>query len=146
MRSGAVNVRPNIETVRSALGLEVLHGDDGAGFIVGRDAMLRAVELAEQYNVGVVGAIRSNHFGATSIYARLAAERGMVGIAMTNVVRNVVAPGGSKPVIGNNPLALAVQSMDSLTARALCGQLTATPWSSATEILLSGTLPSLVTT
>ena len=110
MRSGAVNVRPNIETVRGALGLEVLHGDDGPGFIVGRDAMLRAVELAEQYNVGVVGAIRSNHFGATSIYARLAAERGMVGIAMTNVVRNVVAPGGSKPVIGNNPLALAAPS------------------------------------
>ncbi len=108
MRSGAVNVRPNIETVRGALGLEVLDGDDGAGFIVGRDAMLRAVELAEQYNVGVVGAIRSNHFGATAIYARLAAERGMIGIAMTNVVRNVVAPGGSKPVVGNNPLAIVI--------------------------------------
>ena len=32
----------------------------------------------------------------------------MIGIAMTNVVPNVVTPGGSKPVVGNNPLAVAI--------------------------------------
>jgi LDH2 family malate/lactate/ureidoglycolate dehydrogenase len=69
--------------------------------------MLRAIELAEQFNIAAVGAIRSNHFGATAIYTRLAAERGMIGIAATNVVPNVVAPGGSKPVVGNNPLSIA---------------------------------------
>jgi len=108
MRSGAVNPRPNIQRVRGSQGLEVLDGDDGPGFLVGRDAMLRAVELAEEYNVGAVGAVRSNHFGATAIYTRLAAERGMIGIAMTNVVPNVVAPGGSRPAVGNNPLSIAV--------------------------------------
>lgn len=108
MESGAVNPRPEIKVVRGSLGLEVLDGDDGPGFIVGRDAMLRALELAEQYNVGAVGAIRSNHFGATAIYTRLAAERGMVGIAATNVVPNVVVPGGSRPVVGNNPLSIAI--------------------------------------
>lgn len=108
MRSGAVNPNPNVETLRGGLGLEVLHGDDGAGFIVGRNAMLRAIELAEEHNIGAVGAIRSNHFGATAIYTRMAAERGMVGIAMTNVVQNVVAPGGAKPIIGNNPISVAI--------------------------------------
>ena len=108
MLAGSVNVRPQINRLRGSLGLEVLDGDDGPGFIVGRDAMLRAVELAEQFNIAAVGAIRSNHFGATAIYTRLAAERGMVGIAMTNVVPNVVAPGGSRPVVGNNPLSIAV--------------------------------------
>jgi LDH2 family malate/lactate/ureidoglycolate dehydrogenase len=108
LRSGAVNPCPNTRFVRGSLGLEVLDGDDGPGFIVGRDAMLRAVELAGQYNVSAVGAIRSNHFGATAIYTRLAAEQGMIGIAMTNVVPNVVAPGGSWPVVGNNPLSVAV--------------------------------------
>ena len=108
IQSGAVNSRPNIESVRGSLGLEVMHGDDGAGFIVGRDAMARAIELAEEYNIAAVGAIHSNHFGATAIYTRMAAERGMVGIAMTNVVQNIVAPGGGKPVIGNNPLSIAI--------------------------------------
>ncbi|MFV1859504.1 MAG: Ldh family oxidoreductase [Anaerolineales bacterium] len=105
--SGAMNPRPQIKTLRGALGLEVLDGDDGPGFLAGRAAMERAIELAVQFNVGVVGAIRSNHFGAAAIYSRLAVERGLVGIAMTNVVPNMVAPGGSKPVVGNNPLTLA---------------------------------------
>jgi LDH2 family malate/lactate/ureidoglycolate dehydrogenase len=108
MQSGAVNPNPQIKQMRGSLGVEVLDGDDGPGFLVGRDAMLRAIELAEQFNIGAVGAIRSNHFGATAIYTRLAAEHSMLGIAMTNVVPNVVAPGGSKPVVGNNPLSIAV--------------------------------------
>jgi LDH2 family malate/lactate/ureidoglycolate dehydrogenase len=108
LRKRAINPKPQTRQLRGGQGLEVLDGDDGPGFLVGRDAMLRAIELAEAHNVGVVGAIRSNHFGAAALYARLAAERGMVGIAMTNVIPNVVAPGGSKPVTGNNPLAIAI--------------------------------------
>lgn len=108
LRSGAVNPSPNIQTIQGALAFEVLDGDHGAGFIVARAAMQRAIELAQQFNVGVVGAIHSNHFGAAGIYTELAAEQGMIGIAMTNVVPNVVAPGGAKPITGNNPLAVAV--------------------------------------
>ncbi len=108
LRKKAINPSPQIKTIRGSLGLEVLDGDAGAGFIVGREAMKRAIELAKEFNVGIVGAINSNHFGATAIYARLAVEQGMVGLAMTNVVPNIVAPGGSKPITGNNPLAIAV--------------------------------------
>ena len=107
-RSGAMNPRPETKIVRAAGALEVMHGDDGPGFIVGRDAMNRAVELAEEHSLAAVGVIRSNHFGAAGIYARLAAERDKIGVAMTNVIPNIVAPGGSKPVTGNNPLAIAV--------------------------------------
>jgi LDH2 family malate/lactate/ureidoglycolate dehydrogenase len=103
-----VNPRPNIQTIRGGFALEVLDGDDGLGYIVGRAAMNRAIELAEKFNIAAVGAIKSNHFGAAALYARLAAERGMIGIAMTNVVPNVVAPGGKKPITGNNPLAIAI--------------------------------------
>lgn len=105
---GAVNPRPNIRKERGALAFEVLNGDDGAGPVVAKAAMARAITLAGQFGVGVVGAMRSNHFGAAALYARMAAEAGMIGIAMTNVVPNVVAPGGSKPVVGNNPLAIAI--------------------------------------
>jgi len=108
LRKGAVNPRPNIRKVRGTLAFEVLHGDDGAGPVVAKAAMERAIALAGQFGVGAVGALRSNHFGAAALYARMAADAGMIGIAMTNVVPNVVAPGGSKPVVGNNPLAVAI--------------------------------------
>jgi L-2-hydroxycarboxylate dehydrogenase (NAD+) len=52
--------------------------------------------------------IRSNHFGAAGLYARMAAEAGMIGIVMSNVKPNIVAPGGSKPITGNNPIAIGV--------------------------------------
>jgi len=106
--AGSCNPKPNITTIKSAITLEVLDGDDGAGQIVGREAMLRAIDLAKTYNIGIVGVIRSNHFGAAATFTRMAVAEGMIGIAMTNVVQNVVAPGGSKPIVGNNPFSVAV--------------------------------------
>ncbi len=108
LRSGAMNPRPHIKTMFGSQAMEIMHGDDGAGFIVGRAAMNRAVELAGQFNIAAVGVVRSNHFGAAGIYARMAAEQGLIGMVMTNTIPNIVAPGGSKPITGNNPLALAI--------------------------------------
>jgi LDH2 family malate/lactate/ureidoglycolate dehydrogenase len=108
LKAGSCNPQPDIKTLKNAITLEVLHGDDGPGQVVGRAAMQRAIELAKTYNVGIVGAIRSNHFGAAATFTRMAAAEGMLGVAMTNVVQNVVAPGGNKPIIGNNPFSIAV--------------------------------------
>ncbi len=106
--AGSCNPQANIKAVKNAITMEVLDGDNGVGQIVGREAMTRAIELAKTYNIGLVGAIRSNHFGAAATYSRMAVDEGMIGIAMTNVVQNVVAPGGSQPIIGNNPFSVAV--------------------------------------
>lgn len=108
MQVGGINVKPNIHKVRGNGALEVLDGDGGAGFIVAQRAMNRAIELAKEYNVGMVGCINSNHFGAGALYARMAQEQGMVGFAMTNVMPLIVAPGASKPIVGNNPVAAAI--------------------------------------
>lgn len=108
LSSGAVNPRPNVRAVRGGGALEVMDGDNGMGFIVGREAMRRAIALAKSYNVSAVGVVGSNHFGAAGLYARMATEAGMIGLVMSNVIPNIVAPGGSKPITGNNPLAIGV--------------------------------------
>lgn len=108
LQKGAMNPVPRIKPAKGAMGLEVLDGDDGIGFLTARAAMERATELAERYHIGAAGVIRSNHCGAAALYARLAAAKGMIGIAMTNVVPNMVVPGGSRPITGNNPIAIAV--------------------------------------
>ena len=108
IRSKAINPSPDVRQVGGSLAFELWHGDDGMGFVVGRDAMQRAIDLARQFNVSAVGVVHSNHFGATGLYARMAAEQGMIGIVMSNVIPNIVAPGGSKPITGNNPIALAI--------------------------------------
>ena len=110
LRNGAVNAQPQVKQAGGSMAFELWDGDDGMGFVVGRDAMQRAIELARQFNVSAVGVVRSNHFGATGLYARMAAEQGMIGIVMSNVIPNVVAPGGSKPITGNNPIAVAIST------------------------------------
>ena len=107
-RSGAMNARPDVRTLRSEGALEVLDADNSAGYIAGRAAMSRAIELARESAIAGVGIINSNHCGATALYARMAAAEGMVGIAMTNVAPNMVMPGVSKPITGNNPIAVAI--------------------------------------
>lgn len=106
--SGAVNAAPHIETIRGGLALEVLDGDDGLGYVVGKAAMEKAIQLAKQFNIGAVGVTHSNHFGAAALYAQMATQLGMIGIVMTNVKPNIVAPGGSKPIAGNNPIAIGI--------------------------------------
>lgn len=108
LHSGAVNPAPDIRVVRGGRALEVMDGENGMGFVVGREAMRRAITLAEEYNVSAVGVVGSNHFGAAGLYARMATEAGMIGLVMSNVIPNMVAPGGSQPITGNNPLAVGV--------------------------------------
>jgi len=112
LRNGAMNSHPRVHSIRSEGGLEVLDADNGAGYIAGKAAMQRAIELARDKAVSAVGIINSNHCGATALYARMAAEAGMVGIAMTNVAPNMSMPGVRKPITGNNPIAVAIPTFD----------------------------------
>lgn len=106
--SKAINPNPNMKIVKGNNAFEVIEGDNGAGAIVAKKAMESAIELAKKFNVGVVGVRNSNHFGAAALYSKLATEQGMIGIAMTNVKPLIVAPGASKPVVGNNPFAIGI--------------------------------------
>lgn len=108
LRSGGMNGKPRITALKTNGPLEVLDADNGSGYVAGKAAMARAIELAKQQNIAAVGIINSNHCGATSLYARIALEHDMIGIAMSNVAPNMVMTGGSVPITGNNPIAVAI--------------------------------------
>jgi L-2-hydroxycarboxylate dehydrogenase (NAD+) len=108
LRSGGMNPTPEIQTLQAEEGLEVLDADNGSGYIAGRAAMTRAIELTKKQNIAAVGIINSNHCGATSLYARMALDHDMIGIAMSNVAPNMVMTGGSRPITGNSPIAVAI--------------------------------------
>ena len=85
--------------------IRILDGDDGMGFLVGHQAMSQAIEIAERFGIGAVSIRNSNHFGAASLYTWQAVQAGYMAFAMTNVQPNLVVPGGSRPITGNNPIA-----------------------------------------
>lgn len=108
MEIGAINIHPNIQTVKTENALHILDADSSSGFISSRVAMEQAIELARQYTIGTVLVRNSNHNGAGAFYGQMAIDAGMIGFCTTNVCPNMAAPGAMGDVVGNNPFCIAV--------------------------------------
>jgi ureidoglycolate dehydrogenase (NAD+) len=74
-----------------------------------------AIDKARASGVAYVGVKRSSHFGAAGYYANLAAEQGMIGMAMCNVDPCQTVPGARGVVLGTNPIAYAVPAGEERT-------------------------------
>lgn len=84
-----------------------LNGGDGLGILVAHRAMEEAISTAKEYGIGIVTVRNSSHCAATGYYASMAAQTGMIGIAMSNGVPIMSIPGAKGRVLGNNPFAYA---------------------------------------
>lgn len=105
---GHATAAPTI-TLRKEFGATcVLDGDHGPGRSISAIAMDHAVERARQFGIGACLAIRVSHWGRAFAYAERAARKGMIGMCMTNAIPNMVAWNSSRPLLGNNPLAIGV--------------------------------------
>lgn len=105
---GEVNPRPDVRVVERRRATALVDADGGYGFRPALLAMDTAVEIAGEAGIALVGVRASHHFGMAARYALRAAGSGMVGVVMTNSLPVLAAPGGARPVVGNNPLAFGV--------------------------------------
>ncbi len=101
---------PKISRLAPAVGR--IDADAGFGHHAGKLGMDLACELAVETGVGVAGIRNSNFSGAGAYYVQLAAERGMIGLAVGNSFPKVAAYGGIAPVLGTNPLAFSAPRAD----------------------------------
>jgi LDH2 family malate/lactate/ureidoglycolate dehydrogenase len=106
-RDGRARPDPRIRVVRDAAAACVLDGDRGPGRYVGVEGMRAAIERARRFGIGACLATGTTHWGRAHAYACLAADEGFVGLCTTNAIPNMLAPGSPRPVLGNNPLAIA---------------------------------------
>lgn len=88
--------------------LERWDGCKGPGNLNALEAMERAIALAVEHGIGCVAMGNTNHWMRGGTYGWRAAEAGMIGICWTNTMPNLPPWGGVEPVIGNNPLVIAV--------------------------------------
>jgi LDH2 family malate/lactate/ureidoglycolate dehydrogenase len=106
-RSGRATPDPCIRLVRDAAAACVLDGDRGPGRYVGVQGMRAAIDRAGRFGIGACLVTGTTHWGRAHAYACLAADVGCIGICTTNAIPNMLAPGSSRPLLGNNPLAIA---------------------------------------
>lgn len=108
IRRGLINLNAKPQIISRLPSTAVMDGDNGFGFVIGYHAMNESIRRADETGAGFVAVRNSTHFGAAAYYAMMALPHDMIGIAMTNAVPSVVAPGSAVPALGTNPLAVAV--------------------------------------
>lgn len=86
----------------------LLDAAQGFGYVAGYRAMLRAVELARQTGIAIVGVRHSNHFGIAGYHALQAAKHGLIGWAFTNAKAEMAPWGSAQVVLGTNPWGIAI--------------------------------------
>jgi LDH2 family malate/lactate/ureidoglycolate dehydrogenase len=108
IREKRVHPDPRLSIIRERAATCVMDGDNGPGRYVATRGMEHAVERAKGYGAGVCLAAKTTHWGRAHSYACRAARSGMIGICTTNAIPNMLAWGSSRPLLGNNPIAIAV--------------------------------------
>ncbi|MBE5995988.1 MAG: Ldh family oxidoreductase [Lachnospiraceae bacterium] len=86
----------------------VIDGNDAMGQLVGRLAMNKAIEKAQTSGIGIVTVRNSNHYGIAGYYAKMACEKGFIGLSCTNTNPITVPTYGRTAMLGTNPIAIAV--------------------------------------
>ena len=96
------------ETAASAL----VRGNGMVGPAMGHAAMTMAVAKATQEGVGLVSTYQGGGLGLLGYYPALAAEQGLIGLAMANTSPAVAPFGASTAVFGTNPVAYAAPARE----------------------------------
>jgi 3-dehydro-L-gulonate 2-dehydrogenase len=108
IRNGLVNVHSAPELVAARGALERWSGRRGVGNLNAWQSMERAIALAQTHGLGCVALAHTNHWMRGGAYGWQAAEAGVIGICWTNTMPNLPPWGSSAPLLGNNPLVIAV--------------------------------------
>src|SRR3981081_2836898 len=109
IHTGRVNARPNIQIVSDRAGAALIDGDNALGHLVMKRAAELAIEKARQCGIGWVGTRHSNHAGPAQLYARMPAEKNMIGLYFCVGNANLLPPwGGTEVLLSTNPISIAV--------------------------------------
>lgn len=110
--SGGIVAGAEMRWITEGTSFALLDAAKGFGYVAAQRAMERAVELAQQNGVGLVGVRNSNHFGIAGFHAVYAAHRGCIGWVFTNARAEMAPWGAVKPVLGTNPWGIAIPRGD----------------------------------
>jgi 3-dehydro-L-gulonate 2-dehydrogenase len=110
--NGSVVVHAEPTRVAGLGAIERWDGKRGVGNLNAKASMQRAIVLAKQYGIGGVALANTNHWMRGGSYGWQAAEQGLFAVCWTNTLANLPAWGATTPVLGNNPLVIAVPRSD----------------------------------
>lgn len=108
VQKGWININAEPVRVKSSGSIEVYDGQRGIGIINALFAVDRAMELAREQGIGLVGMRNTSHWMRGGTYGWRAAKQGFATICWTNTESCMPAWGAKNTRLGNNPYVMAV--------------------------------------
>jgi len=108
VKDGRIDPSAVPKTTVNRTSVAIIDGRNAMPTTIAFEAMRLAIEKAKKTGIGYVTAKNGNHIGAISYYPLMAADEGLIGLAMTNTDPCMTVPGGKKSIIGTNPIAYAI--------------------------------------
>ncbi|MDI9505885.1 MAG: Ldh family oxidoreductase [Bacillota bacterium] len=112
LRNGGYNPTPNFSVLKETLSTALVDADDGIGLVSGSFAMQMCIEKARSTGCAAVSVTHANHIGYLGYYSMMAAREDMIGLTICNAGASTAVWGTTQPVLGTDPLAIAVPTMD----------------------------------
>ena len=103
-----IRIPTEVEVVRENGATSVLDGGNGLGQVAAHRAMRMSIQKAKELGMGLSLIRNTNHIGILAFYTLMAAEEGMVGLAMSNSAPSMSPWGGADPFFGTNPISIAI--------------------------------------
>lgn len=108
IREGWINLGATPQLVREFGALRVYDGQRAPGVLNALWAADRAMEMAAEHGIALLGLRNTNHWMRGGSYGWRAAERGYILIAWTNTESCMPPWGAREARVGNNPFVMAV--------------------------------------
>ena len=108
LQRGVIKARPDIRFRAPTPTTGLLEAGDGIGIVAASRAMDEAMAMAAGHGCGFVVVKDSSHFGYAGFWAERAMRSGYIGISMSNSGGRVAPTFGTAPILGTNPIAVAI--------------------------------------
>jgi len=107
---GIYDVKAKIDILLDSPSITLLDGNWGFGQVIAKRAMEMAIAKAKRNGISYVGVRHSNHIGRLGYYAKMALQEDVIAIMMANSGGPVAPYGGKSPIMGTNPICVAIPS------------------------------------
>lgn len=103
---------PNITFTQTGPSSAILDFDNGCGLVAAKVGMDKAIAMAKENGVAVVGIKRMSHSGSLCYFTEMAAKQNLVAFSVCQSDPMAVPFGGAEEFFGTNPIAFAAPTED----------------------------------
>ncbi len=112
LKNGGLKANVQAVCLKGLASMELWDMHHGMGLAGGRVLMKYAIRKARDFGIHMITCRNTNHIGACGVYAKIAADAGMIGLVSQQVTAVLSPWGGHDVRVGSSPFALVAPVRD----------------------------------